>query len=217
MTGWKDASNSRQTAEHSSTFADDSSERCGFLEGTQVATRLGWRSVEALVPGDLVLTFDHAFKPLVDVQRGTGAAIQVCSGSRDDLLLFPEGAMGNFCDIYLLPEQGVLIESDAAEDAFGDPFVIVKAEDLVGARGIRRVKPQDEPDVVRLIFEHDEVIYAEGGILLFCGRPTVPLPELKTQEEPYKVIPSAETRALVENLVPVVQHSLPDRPITHAS
>ncbi|MGC9420245.1 MAG: Hint domain-containing protein, partial [Rhodovulum sp.] len=41
----------------------------GFAAGTEIATTLGWRTVETLQPGDRVLTFDHGSQPVRAVQR----------------------------------------------------------------------------------------------------------------------------------------------------
>lgn len=189
----------------------------GFFEGTRVATRLGWRSVEALAPGDMVLTFDHGFQPVIDLCCEKFLLNDVLAGSRIDPVLLPEGAMGNFGDVVLLPEQGVLIESEAAEDAQGDPFAVVKAEALNGVRGIRRIAPPQKTEVITLIFGHDQVIYAEGGTLLHCPRPTVPLNDLESADISYDIIPDQQSEFVVENMMPVVQHSLPDRPVTHVT
>ena len=43
----------------------------GLMAGTRVASNLGWRAVEALAPGDLVLTFDNGMQPIAEVRRSS--------------------------------------------------------------------------------------------------------------------------------------------------
>lgn len=189
----------------------------GFIEGTKIATRRGWRNAEALVPGDMVLTFDHGFQPLIDVRREVSCLNDAGTGSQNDPLLLPEGALGNFGEMYVLPKQGLLIESEAVEDAYGDPFAVVNAEALSRLPGVRRVAPQQKFEVITLIFEIDQVIYAEGGILFHCPRETVPLNDVGSDSIGYEIIPDEQSEFVVENMMPVVQHSLPDRPFPHAA
>ena len=41
----------------------------GLVAGTNVASNLGWRAVDALSVGDMVLTFDNAMQPIVEIRR----------------------------------------------------------------------------------------------------------------------------------------------------
>ena len=142
----------------------------GFAAGTEVATTLGWRRVETLEPGDRVLTFDHGSQPVRAVQRGflwRGAA--PCPEPLWPLLV-PEGVLGNSAPLTLMPEQSVLVESDMAEDLYGDPFVLLPARYLEGALGIRRVAPAlgVTVEVIVPLFDQPEIAFANGSALVFC-------------------------------------------------
>ena len=140
----------------------------GLRVGTRVASHLGWRTIDALAVGDKVLTFDHGMQDVVEIRRA-----HVWLDASDTAEVFwpvvvPAGALGNREDLTLLPDQGVMIESDAALDMLGDPFAIVTAHSLVGLRGLHRRQPKQRVELVAVYFEHDEVIFAEGGALIHC-------------------------------------------------
>lgn len=141
----------------------------GLVSGTKVATELGWRDVASLQEGDLVLTFDAGLQPVKSVSRtplwsGPGAC------PRDFWpLLVPAGVLENDAAMVLLPRQGVMLESDVAEEAMGDPFALIPAAALEGVHGIERVFPQDDMCVVTLHFDCAQVVFAEEGALLFCA------------------------------------------------
>lgn len=140
----------------------------GVLYGTRLATPEGWRAVEHLGPGDHLLTFDGAPSGIVGMQSA------VVTGRPQDWppdrwpLLVPPGTLGNTEVLRLLPDQPVLLDCDAAERLFGDPFALLPAFALSGWRGIAPVAPALAERVFTPILSTDEVIYAEGGALLWC-------------------------------------------------
>ena len=83
-------------------------------------------------------------------------------------LQVPAGALGNQREMYLLPEQNVMVESDAAEECFGDPFALIPAAALTGFREISRVKLHEEIVVYTLHFEHEQIVFACSGALFHC-------------------------------------------------
>ncbi len=140
----------------------------GLVSGTRVATNIGWRAVEAIAPGDLALTFDGGMQTVVRVERSIlWNSPRNCPEHLWPLVV-PAGALGNQRDMYLLPEQNVMIESDAAEDCFGDPFALIAAAALTGYRGISRVKPHKEIVVYTLHFDAEQIVFACSGALFHC-------------------------------------------------
>ncbi|KIC14428.1 MULTISPECIES: Hint domain-containing protein [unclassified Leisingera] len=174
----------------------------GFLAGTHVASNLGWRPVEALTPGDKVLTFDHGMQTVVELQR------EVMIPAEGDLeparcpLFVPRDALMNRVPMWLMPDQGVLLESELVEDAQGDPFAIVPACALEGYRGIRRMHPGAQLELVMPRFAEDQVIYLEAGMLgysaapanLMCGR-------VFSEQGAYRVLNPDEARGLVLSMM----------------
>lgn len=136
----------------------------GIAAGIKVATTMGWRAVEALAEGDMVLTFDHGLQPVTEVRRVTVAA-----PAGADPVIIPAGALGNAESMLVAPGQGVLIESDLAEDMTGDPFVLIEARALTGYRGIGPAHPAQGITLIALGFADDEIIYSRAGVLVQCA------------------------------------------------
>ena len=118
--------------------------------------------------------------------------------SRSDIdtwpLHVPAGALGNREDMYLMPGQAVLVESDTAEEVLGDPFAMIPAAALDGFRGISRVAPQERVEVVTLSFAQDEVVFANIGALFFCPAAT---DMLSATTPDYHVLSASQAALLV--------------------
>jgi len=132
----------------------------GLVAGTAVATPEGWRPVEALSVGARVLTFDGGAQEIRHVSRrlwpGPGQA------APQPLVRLPAGLVGNAAPLMLMPGQDVMVESDAAEEAWGDPFALVRASALVGTAGGAYVLPEAPVTVVTLGCTEDEMLFVAG-------------------------------------------------------
>lgn len=197
MFGWKKDAAHRRSVDLSGAADGGLVASRGLISGTRVGTSMGWRGVEALAPGDMVLTFDNGLQPLVEVRRDT-FWMSDRSLARDPVVAIPAGAMGNTVNLQLLVDQGILIESEAACDAQGDPFAVVRASALDGFRGIRRTSAPAQMEVITLVFEGEEVIYAEGGVLVHCPRAVVRLDDIGRVHDGYEVLPNDQAVFLVE-------------------
>ena len=140
----------------------------GLVAGTKVATTAGWRQVEMVKAGDKVLTFDAGLQRVAHVTREKLWSQGRCPQQMWPLFV-PEGALGNQQPMMVLPQQPLMIESDVTEEVYGDPFVLIPAAALDGYRGIERIEPEVEIEVVTLHFEHDQVIFTAPGALYFCA------------------------------------------------
>lgn len=176
----------------------------GIVSGTRVATALGWRDVASLQEGDLVLSFDGGLQPVKSITRtplwsGPGACPQAFWP-----LLVPAGVLENEAPLTVLPRQGVMLESDAAEDVFGDPFALVSAAVLDGVHGIERVFPQDDMIVVTLHFDCEQVVFASHGTLMFCPAGGDLFDFATSQSEratpSYNMLPEAFAQELVQTV-----------------
>lgn len=145
----------------------------GLIAGTLVATDLGWQPVQDLRAGDRVVTFDNGMQRLRSVRIASLWTAQNEAPRRVWPMQVPARVLGNRTEMTLMPEQAVLIESDAAETLYGDPFMLVSAGTLDGHKGITRVPPQREITVATLEFEGDEVVYVNGTLLAHCPAPRV--------------------------------------------
>lgn len=171
----------------------------GMMVGTRVASNLGWRAIDALAVGDKVLTFDHGMQEITGIRR---AHVWLDAPETAEVMwpvVIPEGALGNREELVLLPDQGVMVESDAAQDLHGDPFAILTAHSLVGLHGIHRRQPLQRVELVAVYFEHDEVIYAEGGALIHCPADMSTLDKFLDAAAPtYRVLSGEEAEELAD-------------------
>lgn len=145
----------------------------GLIAGTVVATEMGWTPVEELRSGDRVVTFDNGMQALKSVRISSLWTAEASAPNCLWPLAIPARVLGNRSEIRLLPSQTLLIDSDEAEELFGDPFTMVSAASLDGYKGITRVPPTREVTVVSLVFENAEVIYVSGTTLVHCPSDTV--------------------------------------------
>lgn len=171
----------------------------GLVDGTRVATRRGWVLVETLCAGEEVLTFDHGFQPIREIQTDLYEA-GMRPGQRP--VRVPRGVLGNAHDLWLMPDQGVVVESDAVQDHLGDPFAVIPARALDGFRDIAVTPTKSLFEVTILSFARDEAIYIDGGMLAFCPLPRDLLGGAVATEAPlYDVLDIAAARDLVDTMI----------------
>ncbi len=170
----------------------------GLMAGTRVASMMGWRGVESLAKGDMVLTFDNGMQEVLDVRRVT---VNLGTPDEDQALwpvIVPPEALGNKEKLTLLPDQGVMLECETASDIHGDPFAVVPAQALVGVRGVHRASPVTRIELISISFSEDQVIYAEGGALILCPSPTTTLDRLlQGAENAYEILNLEDAANLV--------------------
>jgi len=174
----------------------------GLLPDTKVASGQGWRPVRTLMPGDMVLTFDNGMQPLVDVCHHL---VEAGSGPRSVEtwpLHVASGILGNKAPLTLLPGQVILVESDLAEDLYGDPFVAIEARELNGMEGVTRIRPRERFMAVTLHFATDQAVFGAGGMMIVCAG-TGDLLNDRGGEAVYPVLPGdVAQRVLAEGVMP---------------
>lgn len=169
----------------------------GMISGTRVATQHGWCDVTKVVPGDRVLTFDEGLQVVQSVrQENVSQFLGEC------LLEVPASALGNRESVFLVASQNVMVESDTAEELFGDPFALIPALALEGMRGIRRVVSPKEARIVTLEFEQDQVVFANIGALFLCpsSQAVDIVQAAQSGATLYEPLPMSEACLLVEAL-----------------
>jgi len=145
--------------------------QAGLLTGTLVATDRGWRPAETLCVGDRLLSFDHGVQTVTDLQRERLGGTPGHPARPLYAVEVPAGALANEATLWLMPDQGLLLESDKALEILGDPFAVVPARALLGINGIRLAAPGKGVSATTLGFARDEANYVAGGPLLYCPRP----------------------------------------------
>ncbi|WP_163846724.1 Hint domain-containing protein [Pseudooceanicola aestuarii] len=176
----------------------------GILAGTRVATSVGWQLIENIREGDAVLTFDNGLRKVRAIKRtrlweGDG----LCPRQFQPFCV-PAGALGNREEMLVLPRQGVLVESDAAENALGDPFVLVQVSALAGTCDIARRAPDAPIEVLTLHFDEDEIVFSSNGALCICPAVGDMLQRVFriTREETaeYRMLTTDTSAALIEDI-----------------
>ncbi|MDD7969764.1 Hint domain-containing protein [Roseinatronobacter alkalisoli] len=137
----------------------------GLLPGTLIGTASGWRGVETIQPGDLVLTFDNGMQRIEANHKVTIAQASL-PAHKAFMMVIPAGVLGNRKQITLLPCQEVIVESDLAEIDFGEPFVLIQALMLEGYGGIHRAPITGDVTVHMLTFASEQVIHCAGAALV---------------------------------------------------
>ncbi|MEQ8293870.1 MAG: Hint domain-containing protein [Roseovarius sp.] len=133
-----------------------------FTPGTMVTTRAGKRAVETLRPGDMLLTRDRGFQPVVwrGMRRVAGSALSAETAP----VTIRAGALGPGQperDMVVSPGHRMLSTDRDLLRGVGEPEALVEARALTGLPGIGRVV--DGPvGYVHLLMEKHEVILAEN-------------------------------------------------------
>lgn len=127
-----------------------------FVAGCRVLTPGGWVPVEAVEPGDLVVTKDDGAQPVRWIGRR-----KVAAAGDFAPIAFAKGALGDHGALRLSPEHRVLLTGARAEILFGEEEVLVAAKHLVNDRTIRR-QAGGEVEYLHLMFDRHQVIWAEG-------------------------------------------------------
>ncbi|WP_126976479.1 Hint domain-containing protein [Frigidibacter oleivorans] len=127
-----------------------------FTAGTLIRVPGGERPVEALRPGDLVLTRDDGPQPLRWIGRRRVAA-------EGDLapVHIAAGTFGPHRDLTVSPLHRILLRDARAQLLFGEDEVLVAARDLVDGRAVRRL-PGGTVDYVHLLFDRHQIVLSEG-------------------------------------------------------
>ncbi|MDM8168653.1 Hint domain-containing protein [Roseovarius sp.] len=169
----------------------------GLVSGTRVATAMGWQPVERVCAGDRVLTFDAGLQAVTQVTRHGFSGPGDCPKAFWPIEV-PEGVLGNREVMHLMPQQTIMVESDTAEDLYGDPFSLLPAEAMDALTESHRVPPQDGFEVVRLHFATEQVVFARDGLLFLCpsSRDMVAAAWEAPQDPLYAILPLDEARFL---------------------
>ena len=136
----------------------------GFFAGTEVATPYAWTKVEELRVGDTVLTAENGEQEIIGLEIGELSVSSHAAAAMQWPLLVPERALGNESTAMLSPAMRVVIEDEAAGALFGHGCVSVRAEALVGYRGIARAQVARPLQHVTLMFAEPQTVTAQGGM-----------------------------------------------------
>ncbi|MDP3195971.1 Hint domain-containing protein [Tabrizicola sp.] len=182
-----------------------------FVEGTRIETVRGPVPVEDIAVGDLVLTLDHGFQPVVwhgvrqVPSQGAMAAVQI-----------PAGTFGDHGALAVSPQHRLHFSGWRAQLYAGEEEVLVKAIHLVRAGRLAQDQSGAMVTYHHLLFGRHEILCAEGmwSESYFPGPTTLSghdaevqdelltlFPELATDPESYGPAARPEVRAHVAALL----------------
>jgi len=152
-----------------------------FCTGTLITLAGGaQRAIEALRPGDRVLTRDSGPQPLRFVGKATLRAL----GSFAPVVI-SAGTLGNEGDLVVSPHHRVFLYQRGARRLADTAELLVQAKHLVDGESVWR-REGGYVDYYSLVFDRHEIIYAEG----------IPCESLQVSEATLRLMPEA----LAENL-----------------
>lgn len=143
----------------------------GIFAGTRIATRNDWTPIEQLGVGDFVLTAEHGEQVITAVEVSELDASENSSVGASWPVHVPEGVLGNSAPLILAPDMHLVLEDDAAGLLFGQTCVSVKAEDLIGYRGVSRARIAQPLTRYTLQFTHGVSLVVEGGVFFDMPSP----------------------------------------------
>lgn len=128
-----------------------------FTRGTRILTSKGEVPIEDLAPGDLVMTADRGMQPL----RWLGVA-RISGKGKTAPVRFAAGTIGNQQELLVSPQHRVMLSGWKPDMISGHDEVLVTAKHLVNGNDIIQTE-LDEVEYYHLMFDHHEIVFAEGA------------------------------------------------------
>lgn len=161
-----------------------------FTSGTLITLAGGaQRPIETLRPGDRVLTRDSGPQPLKLVAKATMRAL----GSFAPVVI-SSGTLGNEGDLVVSPHHRLFLYRRGAKRIADTSEILVQAKHLVDDENVWR-REGGTVDYYALVFDHHEIIYAEG----------IPCESLMVNAATLPLLP-AELRAEISARLPDLRH-----------
>ncbi|NOX39181.1 MAG: Hint domain-containing protein, partial [Alphaproteobacteria bacterium] len=137
-----------------------------FARGVRIRGVDGDVPVEDLVVGDLVATLHHGVQTLrwIGVKRLSNVDLGLHPHLRP--ILINAGALGQGLpsrDLLVSPQHRMMVESAASQVLFGQDCVLMAAKHLVNDQSVLVARDQAEVTYYHLLFDHHEVIFANGA------------------------------------------------------
>lgn len=128
-----------------------------FVAGAQIMTEQGPIAVEALCPGDRVLTLDHGLQTL----RWCGR-VSLASQGAFAAVSIPAGTFGGHGALRVAPQHRILLTGWQAEMYCGEDEVLVQADELVRSGLLRQDRSGCPVTYFHLLFDRPEILNVEG-------------------------------------------------------
>ena len=130
-----------------------------FTKGSLIATPLGERPVETLIPGDRVFTRDNGAQELRWIGCRTLGWSSLMTNPHLKPVVVREGALGPGTpsrDLYVSPNHRLMVADERGDE------VLVPAKELVGTPGVSFVESMGVT-YIHLLLDAHEVILSDGA------------------------------------------------------
>jgi hypothetical protein len=128
-----------------------------FARGTMITLADGRQSpIEALQPGDRVLTRDHGPQPVRWLGKATLRAIGTFAP-----IIITAGTLGNGGDLIVSPHHRIFLYQRQRKAGLNTSELLVQAKHLVDDERVFQ-REGGFVDYFSIVFDHHEIIYAEG-------------------------------------------------------
>ena len=137
-----------------------------FTEGTLIRTASGQRPVEAIRPGDLVMTRDRGLRPVRWAGRRHVTGAEIAANPALAPVRIAAGALGPglpMRDLLVSQQHRILIRSAIAVRMFGTRELLVAAKHLIEIEGIEILTDCSGITYVHLMFDAHEIVESNGA------------------------------------------------------
>ncbi|CUH80039.1 Hint domain-containing protein [Tropicibacter naphthalenivorans] len=128
-----------------------------FTPGTRILTDTGYRPIEDLRPGDLIMTRDDGPQPL----RWKGERTVLARGKSAPIRIRRGALPGGQRDLLVSPQHRMVLDGYQTELMFGEAEVFAHATHMVNGYDIIREEGQ-LVTYIHLLLDRHQVIFAEG-------------------------------------------------------
>lgn len=137
-----------------------------FTVGTLISTPQGPRAIEALKPGDAVLTQDNAAQTIRWIGSRSLTLVEQMLKPKLRPVLIQRGALGQGLperDLCVSPQHRMLVRSPIVQRMFAAEEILVAAHKLIGIPGISVAPLAPSVAYWHILFDRHEIIFAEGA------------------------------------------------------
>lgn len=130
-----------------------------FASGTRILTAEGYRPIEHIRAGDLVLTHSNALQPAIGL-----VSRPVPKRAKDQPICISSGALGPGAParrLRLSPEHRILARGPLAVRMFGQTEILLSAKSLLSLPGVSQEKAAPTDRYWHLICPTHEIVFAE--------------------------------------------------------
>lgn len=165
-----------------------------FTRDTMIETQNGPCPVQNLQAGDMVLTRDNGFKPILWIGSSKVSSARLDNAAHIRPIRIRAGALGLGApetDLIVSPQHRVLVRSKIAQRMVGADEVLVAAKHLLEADGVEVAEDIREVEYFHFLFDRHEIVYSNGAETesLYTGAEALKAVNPEALEEIFELFP----------------------------